>query len=59
MKEDILDKGAIIQRDRETYAVAPHIPGGFISVADFRKMVETAEKHHATALKMTSGQRMS
>jgi NAD(P)H-nitrite reductase large subunit len=59
MKEDILEKGAIIQRDKETYAVAPHIPGGFISVADFRKMVDTAEKYHATALKMTSGQRVA
>jgi len=25
MKEDIFEKGAIIQRDKETYAVAPHI----------------------------------
>jgi len=59
MKEDILEKGAIIQRDRETYAVAPHIPGGFISIADFRKMVETAEKYQADTLKMTSGQRIA
>ena len=59
MKEDILEKGAIIQRDKETYAVAPHIPGGFISVADFRKLVDTAEKHQAEALKMTSGQRIA
>jgi NAD(P)H-nitrite reductase large subunit len=59
MKEDILKKGAIIQRDKETYAVAPHIPGGFISVADFRKMVDTAEKYGATDLKMTSGQRIA
>jgi NAD(P)H-nitrite reductase large subunit len=59
MKEDILEKGAIIQRDKETYAVAPHIPGGFISVADFRKLVETADKYHAQAMKMTSGQRIA
>jgi NAD(P)H-nitrite reductase large subunit len=58
MKEDILEKGAIIQRDRQTFAVAPHIPGGFISVADFRKVVDAAEKYHAAALKMTSGQRI-
>ena len=43
-KEDILEKGAILQRDNETYAVAPHIPGGFIRVDDFRKLLDTAEK---------------
>lgn len=59
MKEDILEKGAIIQKDQQTYAVAPHIPGGFISPADFRKIVQTAQKHDAKALKMTSGQRIA
>ena len=59
MKEDILEKGAIIQRDEKTYAVAPHIPGGFISVADFRKLVDTAGKYQAEAMKMTSGQRIA
>src|SRR3990172_8320867 len=59
MSEDILEKGAILQRDRSTYAVAPHIPGGFISVAEFRKVVDAAEKYNARALKMTSGQRIA
>jgi NAD(P)H-nitrite reductase large subunit len=59
MKEDILEKGAIIQRDQQTFAVAPHIPGGFISVDDFLKIVETADKYHAETLKMTSGQRIA
>jgi NAD(P)H-nitrite reductase large subunit len=59
MKEDILEKGAIIQRDEKNFAVAPHIPGGFISIADFRKIVETAEKYKIEALKMTSGQRIA
>jgi NAD(P)H-nitrite reductase large subunit len=58
MKEDILEKGAIIQRDKQTFAVAPHIPGGFIGIDDFRKVVDTAEKYHAAAIKMTSGQRL-
>jgi NAD(P)H-nitrite reductase large subunit len=58
MKEDIPEKGAIIQRDRQTFAVAPHIPGGFIGVDDFRKVVDAAEKYHASAIKMTSGQRI-
>ena len=59
MKEDIIEKGAIIQRDKQTYAVAPHIPGGFISIGDFRKIVDTAERYHAATLKMTSGQRIA
>ena len=58
-KEDILEKGAILQRDNETYAVAPHIPGGFIRVDDFRKLLDTAEKYNAATLKMTSGQRIA
>lgn len=59
MKEDILEKGAIIQQDKRTFAVAPHIPGGFISISEFKKIVDTAEKYHAAALKMTSGQRIA
>ncbi|MBI5585193.1 MAG: NAD(P)/FAD-dependent oxidoreductase [Deltaproteobacteria bacterium] len=59
MKEDILEKGAIIQRDRQTYAAVPHIPGGFVSVEAFRKIVAAAEKFRAAALKMTSGQRIA
>ncbi len=59
MKEDFPEKGAIIQRDRESYAVAPHIPGGFISVEDFETLVDAAEKYQATAFKLTSGQRMA
>jgi NAD(P)H-nitrite reductase large subunit len=59
MKEDILEKGAIIQRDQQTFAVAPHIPGGFIGVDEFAKIVDTADKYHAITLKMTSGQRIA
>lgn len=59
MEVDILEKGAILQRDKETFAVAPHIPGGFIRVADFRKLLDSAEKYNAAALKMTSGQRIA
>jgi NAD(P)H-nitrite reductase large subunit len=59
MEADILEKGAIIQRDKRTFAVTPHIPGGFITPDEFTKVVDTAEQYHATALKMTSGQRIA
>ncbi len=59
MKTDIVEKGAIIQRDRQSYAIAPHIPGGFLSLAAFKRLVEVAEKYHAAAMKLTSGQRLA
>ncbi|MDP2047068.1 MAG: NAD(P)/FAD-dependent oxidoreductase, partial [Deltaproteobacteria bacterium] len=55
MAEDILEKGAIIQRDKELYAVAPHIPGGIIT--DFnllRRLADVAEKYGVKAMKLTS-----
>lgn len=60
VKKDILEKGAILQRDKNTYAIAPHIPGGII--ADFkvlRNIVDVAEKYGAQALKLTSAQRIA
>ncbi len=60
MKADILeDKGAILQVDKETYAIAPHIPGGFIDADAFGRMVDIAEQYGAKALKVTAGQRVA
>lgn len=60
MKADILlEEGAILQRDRETYAIAPHIPGGFLDVSAFKRLVNVAEKYGASALKVTAGQRIA
>jgi NAD(P)H-nitrite reductase large subunit len=58
MKKDILEKGAILQRDRETYAIAPHIPGGFTDSATLRKICDVADKYGAQ-LKITSAQRIA
>ncbi|MEN6412627.1 MAG: hypothetical protein ABFC84_07675 [Veillonellales bacterium] len=59
-KTDLLDKGAILQRDRETYAVVPHIPGGIIFDPNFlRKIADVAEKYQAKALKLTTAQRIA
>ena len=60
MAEDLLEKGAIIQRDKETYAIAPHIPGGIIT--DFnllRRLADVAEKYGVKAMKLTSAQRIA
>jgi NAD(P)H-nitrite reductase large subunit len=54
MAKDMLEKGAIAQRDGKTFAVAPHIPGGIIDAAGLRKIADVAEKYNAQALKLTS-----
>jgi NAD(P)H-nitrite reductase large subunit len=59
MKQDILDKGAIIQRDRETYGVAPHIPAGIVDPATLRKIADVAERYEAGQVKLTSAQRIA
>ncbi|MDD3802518.1 NAD(P)/FAD-dependent oxidoreductase [Desulfuromonas thiophila] len=59
MKKDLLEKGAVLQRDKETYAVAPHIPGGITNPAQLRKIADVAEKYQAQALKITSAQRIA
>ena len=60
MTEDILEKGAILQRDKTTFAIAPHIPGGIITDFDMlRRLAAVAEKYQAQAIKLTSAQRMA
>lgn len=59
MKKDIQEKGAIVQRDKETYAIAPHLPGGITDAATLRKIAEVAERYGAQALKVTSAQRIA
>lgn len=59
MKDNLPEKGAIVQRDRETYAIAPHLPGGIVDPATLRRIADIAEKYGAAALKMTSAQRIA
>ncbi len=58
MAKDILEKGAIVQRDKETYAIAPQIPGGIATPEILRKIADAAEKYNAQAIKVTSAQRL-
>ena len=53
------DKGVIIQRDKETYAVAPHIPCGVVTPETLRKIADVAEKYNCAALKITSAARIA
>ena len=53
------DKGAILQRDQQTFAVAPHLPCGLVTPAMLRKIADVAEKYQAAAVKCTSAQRIA
>ncbi|MHC4737848.1 MAG: NAD(P)/FAD-dependent oxidoreductase [Planctomycetota bacterium] len=53
------EKGVIIQRDRQTYAVAPHIPCGVVSGDTLRKLADVSERYQAKTLKITSASRIA
>jgi NAD(P)H-nitrite reductase large subunit len=53
------EKGAIPQRDKETYAIAPHIPCGVVTPEMLRKLADVAEKYKAQAMKITSATRIA
>jgi NAD(P)H-nitrite reductase large subunit len=53
------EKGAILQKDKETYAIAPHIPCGVVTPELLRKIADVAEKYKAQALKITSATRIA
>ena len=59
MKNDLLEKGAIVQRDRENYAIAPHLVGGLVTPDQLRKLADVAEKYNAQAVKVTAAQRIA
>lgn len=52
------EKGAILQADRKTYAVVPHISCGVVSPSLLRKFAEVAEKYNAE-MKLTSACRIA
>ena len=53
------DKGVILQRDKQSFAVAPHIPCGVVKPETLRKLADVAEKYGAAALKVTSAARIA
>lgn len=59
MSKDIPEKGAIVQRDKETYAIAPHLPGGLVDSATLRNIADVADKYNAAALKISSASRIA
>ena len=56
----MLPRGANLQKikdGKKTYAVTPHLPGGFVKPETLRKYAAAAEKYHGI-LKLTSAQRI-
>ncbi len=57
-KDDLLTKGAILQRDEESYGIPALLPGGVIDIPTARKIVDAAEKFGAKTLKITGAGRL-
>lgn len=53
------EKGAIPQRGEDSYTIAPHIPGGFVTPDLLRKIADVSEKFDAKALKITGATRIA
>lgn len=51
--------GVIRQRDRSTFAIAPHLPCGLVSPDQLRTIADTADKYQCKALKVTSAARIA
>ena len=58
-KDDILSKGAILQRDGQTYAIMTRLLGGFMELDTARRIAETAQKFGIETLKLTGDQRLA
>ncbi len=52
-------KGAILQRDKKTYAIVPRIPAGIIKREQLKALSEVVEKYDIPIVKITSGHRIA
>jgi NAD(P)H-nitrite reductase large subunit len=59
MSEKETPTGAILQRDKETYAIVPRIPGGLAKLDNFKDVVKVVEKYGIPIIKITSGHRLA
>ena len=51
--------GAILQRDKETYAIVPRIPMGVLTPEILENLAKVARKYKVRIIKITSGQRIA
>ncbi len=52
-------KGAILQRDKKSYAVVPKVPVGLLDAEKLEKMAMVVRKYNIPIVKVTSGQRIA
>src|SRR4030043_643335 len=52
-------KGAILQRDKKTYAIVPRIPMGVLTPEILENLAKVARKYNVRIIKITSGQRIA
>ena len=52
-------EGAIIQRDKATYAIVPRTPMGLVTPDVLENIAKVARKHEIPIIKITSAQRMA
>jgi len=57
-KQNMPQKGAAVQRDFETYAIIPYIPGGLLNPEILRKIADVVEKYQVKIIKMNSEHRI-
>lgn len=53
------EKNVVVQRDRETYAIAPHLPCGLVTPEILRRIADVAERYGCQAIKLTSAERIA
>jgi NAD(P)H-nitrite reductase large subunit len=51
-------KGVVLQRDGESYGVAPHLACGVVTPEILRHIADVAEKYNVPMLKITSAARI-
>ncbi len=52
-------RGAILQRDKETYAIVPRTPVGMVSPETLEAIARVVRKYEIPIVKITSGQRLA
>lgn len=52
-------KGAILQRDKKTYAIVPRIPMGVLTPEILEALAKVSRKYNVRIIKITSGQRIA
>jgi NAD(P)H-nitrite reductase large subunit len=59
MAEKESPRGAILQRDKQTYAIVPRIPVGLIKPEHLEAIAKVVRKYNIPIIKITSGQRLA